>query len=201
MGRDAHRPTRRCLDEESRLNSGMPLRSRGRFLSIQTEKIPYRKPVEDGVSSSKSAGLSYDTDLTWRNQPNYLGLLGRANPQKNAPMGALGWCEEELNRSAPVMALVGSGVQGEPVATSPIGRKLFASIAFGVGLRDVSAQVQGVGVALHDSASSRAAYAVFVAPQRLKCSFSWSWLRRDESEIHEDSRNRRHPYRRDKRPV
>ena len=63
----------------------MPLRSRGRFLSIQTEKIPYRKPVEDGVSSSKSAGLSYDTDLTWCNQPNYLGLLGRANPQKTHP--------------------------------------------------------------------------------------------------------------------
>ena len=76
---------RRCLDEESRLNSGMTLRSRGRFLAVQTEKIPYRKPVEDGVSSSKSAGLSYDTDLTWRNQPNYLGLLGRANPQKTPP--------------------------------------------------------------------------------------------------------------------
>ena len=84
-------------------------------------------------------------------------------------------------------------MQGEPVATAPIGKKLFASIAFGVGLRDVSAQVQGVGIALPDSASSRAAYAVFVAPQRLKGSFSWSWLRRDESEIHEDSRNRYQP--------
>jgi len=100
-----------------------------------------------------------------------------------------------------VMALVGSGVQGEPVATSPIGRKLFASIAFGVGLRDVSAQVQGVGIALHDSASSRTAYAVFVVPQRLNCSFSWSRFRRDESEIHQDSRNRRQPYRLDGRPA
>ena len=114
-------------------------------------------------------------------------------------MGAIGWCEEELNRSGPVMALVGSGLQGEPVATSPIGRKLFASIAFGVGLRDVSAQVQGVGVALPDSASSRTAYAVFIAPQRLKCSFSWSWFRRDESEIHQDFHNRSQPWRLKKR--
>ena len=31
VGRDAPRPMRRCLDEESRLNSGMPLRSRGKI--------------------------------------------------------------------------------------------------------------------------------------------------------------------------
>ena len=103
--------------------------------------------------------------------------------------------------SLDVIALVGSGVQGESVATSPIGRKLFASIAFGVGFRNVSAQVQGVGIALHDSASSGTAYAVFVVPQRLNCSFSWSRFRRDESEIHQDSRNRRQPYRLDGRPT
>ena len=40
VGQDAPRPMRRCLDEESRLNSGMPLRSRGRILAIQTEKSP-----------------------------------------------------------------------------------------------------------------------------------------------------------------
>ena len=106
----------------------------------------------------------------------------------------------QLKRVLNVVALVGLGLQGEPFATSPIGRKLFASIASGVGLRDVSAQVQGVGIALHDSASSRTAYAVFVMPQRLKCSFSWSWFRRDESEIHQDFRNRHQPYRPDRRP-
>ena len=120
--------------------------------------------------------------------------------QKSAPSGALGWCEKELKSSGSVMTL-SSGVQGEPVATSPIGTKLFVSIAFGVGLRDVSAQVQGVGIALYDSASSRTAYAVFVAPQRLKCSFPWSWFRRDESEIHQDFRSRSQPYRLDKRPI
>ena len=103
--------------------------------------------------------------------------------------------------SSAVMALGGLGLQGEPVATSPIGRTLYASIAVGVGLRDISAQVQGVGIALHDSASSRTAYAVFVVPQRLKCSFSWSWFRRDESQIHQDFRNRSQPYRLEMRPV
>ena len=107
----------------------------------------------------------------------------------------------QLKRVLNVVALVGLGLQGEPFATSPIGRKLFASIASGVGLRDVSAQVQGVGIALHDSASSRTAYAVFVMPQRLKCSFSWSWFRRDESEIHQDFCNRDQPYHLEKRPI
>ena len=103
--------------------------------------------------------------------------------------------------SSAVMALGGLGLQGEPVATSPIGRTLYGSIAVGVGLRDISAQVQGVGIALHDSASSRTAYAVFVVPQRLKCSFSWSWFRRDESQIHQDFRNRSQPYRLEMRLV
>lgn len=99
------------------------------------------------------------------------------------------------------MAIPCLGMQRESVTTSPIGRELSASIAFGVGFRNVSAQVQGVGIALHDSASSRTAYAVFVVPQWLKCSFSWSWFRWDESEIHQDSCNQPQSYCPGKRPA
>ena len=46
-------PLRRCLDEEERLNPGMPMESRGMYAPIQNEKIPYWKPVRECVSSSK----------------------------------------------------------------------------------------------------------------------------------------------------
>jgi len=37
--------------------------------------------------------------------------LWRTSPQKSAPSGALGWCEEELKSSGTVMAQVGLEVQ------------------------------------------------------------------------------------------
>ena len=40
-----------------------------------------------------------------------LGRLRSASAQKSDPSGALGWCEEELESSGTVMALVASAVQ------------------------------------------------------------------------------------------
>jgi hypothetical protein len=96
---------------------------------------------------------------------------------------------------------VASGVQRESVAAHQIRRQLLAPAILSACFRNISAQVEGIGVTLHDSATGGTAYAVFIAPQRLNRSFPRSWLRRDVSEIHQDCRNRPQLYRLDKRPV